>query len=234
LESDESTRVAAQVEKLGADGLKRLAEELEQAKTENDKPVPQEMLTCFPVPDVKTISWIPVTSAQNVGKGKVVPAPGGEGLAKHIAADGCNLPVFLSFHQIPVSLCYLLALVFLRRGTDSTVFQSKFFSIDAYISLARLPDELRPLLAIYAASFLSLPVTRSDGTHMTYDQVVNALDNETVVGEASVGLDGSFPQMFIPGFKVEADRYESQIVWLKDLLFSSHFDVDRSVLLFSR
>ncbi|KAH7100191.1 Metalloenzyme, LuxS/M16 peptidase-like protein [Auriculariales sp. MPI-PUGE-AT-0066] len=205
IESEENTRVAAQVERLGPEGLKRLAEELEAAKADNDKPVPQDMLTTFPVPDVKTINWIPVTSAQNLGTGRVVPAPGGEDLAKHISADGVDLAAFVSFHQI----------------------QSNFFSIDAYISLAKLPDELRPLLTVYQAAFMSLPVTRSDGTKLTYEQVVDTLDHETVVADASLGINGSFQQMLVPGFKVEGDRYESTIVWLRDLLFNSHFDVDR-------
>ncbi|KZW02722.1 hypothetical protein EXIGLDRAFT_732962 [Exidia glandulosa HHB12029] len=205
LESDESARVEAQVKKLGPEGLKKLGEELGAAKEENDKPVPQEMLTEFPVPSVDSIGWIPVTSAQNKSRGRVVPAPGGDALATHIAKDGVELPVFVSFHNI----------------------QSKFFSIDAYISTAKLPDELRPLLSVYVASFFSLPVTRSDGTKLSHEQVIDQLDNDTVLSDASIGAGGSFSQLFVPGFKVEASKYETAVMWLKDLLFNSHFDVER-------
>ena len=102
LEKDENARVAAQVEKLGPEGLKKLGKQLEEAKQKNDEPVPPEVLTSFPVPNVNSISWIPVTSAQNRANGKVIPAPGGEALAKHIASDGVDLPVFVSFHNIQV------------------------------------------------------------------------------------------------------------------------------------
>lgn len=205
LESEENARVDKQVKQLGPDGIKKLGEELEAAKKENDTPVPQDVLTSFPVPDVSTISWIPVTSAQSRGRDGVVPAPRGEPLAAHIAKDGVELPVFVSFHNIA----------------------SKFFAIDAYISTAKLPDELRPLLTVYVASFFSLPVTRSDGTKLSYEEVIDQLDNETVLSDASMGSGGGFSQMFVPGFKVEHSKYETAVNWLKDLLFNSHFDVER-------
>ncbi|KAK0478409.1 Metalloenzyme, LuxS/M16 peptidase-like protein [Armillaria novae-zelandiae] len=45
LEEDEKTRVAAQVEGLGPEGLKKAAKELEDAKSEHDRPIPTEVLT---------------------------------------------------------------------------------------------------------------------------------------------------------------------------------------------
>ncbi|EJD55672.1 hypothetical protein AURDEDRAFT_109912 [Auricularia subglabra TFB-10046 SS5] len=205
LEKEENARVAAQVEKLGEEGLKKLGEQLEAAKAANDAPVPSDVLTSFPVPSVGSISWIPVTSAQNRGRNAVVPAPGGEGLAAHIAARGADLPVFVSFGNI----------------------ESKFWNIDAYISTAEVPDELRPLLAVYVSSFLSLPVTRYDGTKLSHEEVINQLDNETVNSDASLGQGSAFSQMFVPGFKVDKSKYESTVLWLKDLLYNSHFDVER-------
>jgi hypothetical protein len=62
LEKDEKARIAAQVKAIGTEGLKAAAELLEKAKAEHDKPIPDEILKAFPVPDVKSISWIPVDS----------------------------------------------------------------------------------------------------------------------------------------------------------------------------
>lgn len=221
LETEENARVEEQVKKLGPEGLKKLAEELEAAKEENDKPVPQDVLTSFPVPSVSSIGWIPVTSVQNRARGRLVPAPGGEKLAEHIAKDGVELPVFVSFHHIQVRPPLYGCAVLL------TSVQSKFFSVDAYISTAKLPDALRPLLSVYVASFFSLPITRSDGTKLSHEQVIDQLDNDTVTSDASLGNDGSFSQLFVPGFKVEHSKYETAVMWLKDLLYNSHFDVER-------
>lgn len=50
---DEVARVKAQQEKFGEDGLKKLAEKLEAAQAENDRPIPDSVLEAFPVPGKK-------------------------------------------------------------------------------------------------------------------------------------------------------------------------------------
>ncbi|KAL1738927.1 Metalloenzyme, LuxS/M16 peptidase-like protein, partial [Schizophyllum fasciatum] len=75
LEKDEKERIAKQVEALGPEGLKKAEQELEEAKAEHDKPIPTEILNTFPVPDVKSIAWIPVQSVVQKGKGRQSPAP---------------------------------------------------------------------------------------------------------------------------------------------------------------
>src|SRR5688572_20514119 len=73
LEKDETKRVAKQVQKLGPEGLKKAEAELELAKTEHDRPIPNDILATFPVPDVKSISWIPVATVQEPGIGRKPP-----------------------------------------------------------------------------------------------------------------------------------------------------------------
>lgn len=48
--ADEQARVKAQQEKLGEEGLAKLAEKLKEAQAENDKPIPDSLLERFPVP----------------------------------------------------------------------------------------------------------------------------------------------------------------------------------------
>lgn len=91
--------------KLGPDGLKKAAAELEEAKAEHDRPIPVEILKSFPVPDVKTISWIPVQSVQEPGKGRTghsSSASVDEPLLKHIQADGSQLPFFVQYDHVEV------------------------------------------------------------------------------------------------------------------------------------
>lgn len=98
LERDEKARIAAQVEKLGPTGLKAAAELLEKAKAEHNKPIPDEILKAFPVPDVKSISWIHVDSVH--GEGKAVAAE--SKLRKHIEGDGGPLPFSIGFDHVQV------------------------------------------------------------------------------------------------------------------------------------
>jgi hypothetical protein len=98
LEKDEKVRIAAQVKKLGPKGLEAAAKLLEEAKAEHDKPIPDELLKAFPVPDVKSISWIPVDSVHE--KSKVVVAE--SKLRKHLEGDGDSLPFFIGFDHVQV------------------------------------------------------------------------------------------------------------------------------------
>ncbi len=106
LEEDEKARVAAQVERLGPEGLKKATKELEDAKAEHDLPIPTEVLTKFPIPDVKSISWIPVQSLQEPGKGRR-SAPGRTeetSLSQHVHNDGSDLPFFIQYDHVEVSV----------------------------------------------------------------------------------------------------------------------------------
>lgn len=107
IEEDEKVRIAKQIESLGPEGLKKAADLLESAKAENDKLIPKEVLTSFPVPDVKGISWIPVQSVQEPGSGResfsaVTHSPE---LSKHVENDGSPLPFFVQYDSVKVRLC---------------------------------------------------------------------------------------------------------------------------------
>lgn len=104
LEKDEKARIAAQVEKLGPEGLAKVEKELEEAKAEHDRPIPSDILQSFQVPDVKSISWI---SVQSVQEGSQIQAPPGRKtdnsqLTEFINADGSKLPFFVQFDHVQV------------------------------------------------------------------------------------------------------------------------------------
>jgi Zn-dependent M16 (insulinase) family peptidase len=104
LEKDEKSRIAEQAKQLGKTGLEKAAAELETAKKEHDREIPTDILTSFPVPNVKSISWMPVQSLQDSGKGRPArqtTAPSEE-LTKHIQADGSALPFFVQYDYVKV------------------------------------------------------------------------------------------------------------------------------------
>lgn len=66
---------------------------------------------------------------------------------------------------------------------------------------------------------------------MTHEEVINKLDNETVSYETALGLGDQFCETLRVSFKVEAQQYETAIAWLKDLVYGSEFNKERSALL---
>lgn len=139
LEKDEKARVAAQVKKLGPKGLEAAAKLLEKAKAEHDKPIPDEIIKAFPVPDVKSISWISVDSAHENGK---VVATGKSKLRKHIEGDGNLLPFFIGFDHVQVWETLCLTII----SHSDLSFQSDFVTVSAYVSMSAIPNHLRPFV----------------------------------------------------------------------------------------
>ncbi|GLB36235.1 putative insulinase (Peptidase family M16) [Lyophyllum shimeji] len=207
LEKDERVRIAKQQKELGPEGLKRAEAELEAAKAEHDRPIPTEVLTSFPVPDVKSISWIPVQSVQEVGAGRSAPnvAQASPELAERITTDGQPLPFFVEYDHV----------------------ESDFVSVHAVMSLAKLPNHLRPYISPYLGAFFALPVKRQSGERLTHEEVVNKLDDETVSYDVALGISHAFAETICVSIKVETARYETAIAWLKDLIYGAEFDKDR-------
>ncbi|KIJ45628.1 hypothetical protein M422DRAFT_46678 [Sphaerobolus stellatus SS14] len=106
--------------------------------------------------------------------------------------------------------------------------QSDFVTIHAYLSASEVPDELKPYLSLYMASFFSLPVeSKLLGRTLNHEEVVNGLDDETVNYDSNLGLDGFFSQMLRISIKVETTKYDRAIQWLNDLMYRSIFDKER-------
>lgn len=73
--------------------MKQLEDKLKKAQEANDKPIPDEVISSFPIPSVDSISWIAVESARaepGWGKGQV---------QKHVDQDKAELPYFVQFDR---------------------------------------------------------------------------------------------------------------------------------------
>ncbi|KAF8307697.1 hypothetical protein DL93DRAFT_2064630 [Clavulina sp. PMI_390] len=206
LEKTEKARVAGQKESLGPAGLERVAKLLEDSKKEHEIPIPSEILTSFPVPDVKSISWIPVQSYLNEPSSTSPSLTGDRSLEEHVKRDGKDLPLFVHYLDV----------------------KSDFITLAAYISTASIPENLKPYITLYQSSLFSLPVTQaSTGTKLTHEEVVKALDNDIVDYGVQLGMGEYFTDLIRIGFRVEKSGYEKGIAWLRDLLHGSEFDVER-------
>ncbi|SPO28432.1 related to Zn2+-dependent endopeptidase, insulinase superfamily [Ustilago trichophora] len=206
---------------LGEDGLKKLEEQLEAAKKENDRPIPDEMLKQFKIPSTDSIKWIPVGTAQvlptagHVKKSEVT-AYGmkvqntaddlDKQIQAHVDADQAALPYFVQFDHV----------------------SSAFVSISLVFATTDLPKELRAQMQLYLSVLFSLPIVKQDGSQasLTYEEVVKGLDEDTLEYDVSLG-SGGFGELVCAELKLERANYEKGIAWLRDLFWGSQFAVDR-------
>jgi len=109
--------------------------------------------------------------------------------------------------------------------------QSDFVCVNAFFSLAKLPNHLRPYMDAYVDAFFSLPIVRHNGMRLTYEDVVNQLDNDTVEYGVELGVSGFFEEKLRVSIEVEVAAYETAIAWLRDLIYGSEFDKERCAFL---
>jgi len=100
---------------------------------------------------------------------------------------------------------------------------SNFVKIVLLISTESIPVERRPLLAVYLDNFFNTPVVR-DGVRIEFEQVVAELEKDTVgydIGSASY-MDAA--ENIRINFRIEPEKYEVAIKWLRELMWDSVFD----------
>ncbi len=199
LKKDEEARVKAQQEHYGDDGLKRLAEKLEQAKEENDKEVPKEFLERFKVPGTSSIHFISTTTARS-GRAKDMGRLENP-IQERIDADAGDLPLFIHFEHIP----------------------SNFVRFTLVMSTRDIPVSLKPLLALYLTNFFDTPIMR-DGKRIEFEQVVTELEKDTISYTIDGGARVGNPELLRIAFQVETEKYQVAIEWLRNMLFNSIFD----------
>jgi Zn-dependent M16 (insulinase) family peptidase len=202
LKSDEATRLEQQKRNLGPEGLKRMQDKLDQAKAENDKVIPADLLAGFKVPSTESIHFVKTSPARS-GPALDVGRPQNK-YQKIIDADSSVNPLFLDFEHIP----------------------SNFVRIYFIISTQNLPLELLPILSIYMEAFFNLPVQR-DGHKVDFEQVVIELERDTVGYDIHSAEDLGNIECLRVGLQVELEKYTIAIDWIKGLLWNSVCDVER-------
>ncbi|EGC45620.1 zinc metalloprotease [Histoplasma capsulatum var. duboisii H88] len=200
LKEDEQSRIAERKRALGEEGLKKLAEKLEEAKAANDKPIPQGELTKFEIPGVESIPFIKTTTAKS-GLALSTGRPNNR-IQQLVDADAPDSPLFIHFEHVA----------------------SNFIQIFLNISTTSVPAELRPLLAVYMQAYFNLPVLRN-GEKVPFEQVIVELERDTVSYNMDIGHHN--PEMLIISFQAEPDKYDAIISYITELSWESIFDVER-------
>ena len=201
IESQEKARIATRKEKLGERGLKELEERLAAAKIENEKEIPKEVVSQLQTPNTTSIHFINTTSARSGAARKLGPL---QNPVQRVIDQDDDLPLFIHFEHI----------------------QSNFVYLTIVLCTEAIPIPLRPLLGIYMNNFFSTPLMR-DGKKLDFARVIMDLERDTVGYSAESGQNIGNPEVITIKLQAEVERYQTVIQWLRDLMFSSIFDVER-------
>ncbi|KAL8914625.1 MAG: hypothetical protein Q9171_000806 [Xanthocarpia ochracea] len=202
LKSEEKARIEAQKRKLGPKGLEALERKLGMAKAENDKDIPKELLERFPVPSTKSIRFIGTTTARS-GAAKELGHLENK-VQKLVDYDDTMSPLFIHFEHV----------------------QSNFAHVNLVISTEAVPVELRPLLSVYLENMFTSPIERN-GQRIEFEQVIMELEKDTVGYAIGLGSALGNPEVLNMRISVEVEKYASAIQWLKEIIWSGIFDVQR-------
>lgn len=204
LKREEKARIAAQRKALGAEGLKEKEKRLAQAKAENNREIPKEILGRFNIPGTKSIHFIDTITARS-GAARDVGRL--ENPIQHlIDKDKTDLPLFIHFEHI----------------------QSNFIHLSLILGTESVPILLRPLLSIYLENFFSSPVLRN-GKRVEFEQIVMDLEKDSVGYGIESGSNLGNSEILVIRFQAEAEKYDTAIRWIKDLLFNGIFDLTVSL-----
>ena len=76
-------------------------------------------------------------------------------------------------------------------------------------------------------TLFNLPMTRADGTKLSHEDVINALNKDTVSYDADYGVDGFLSELLRLSIKVETSKFDIAVSWLRDVIFRSEFTKER-------
>lgn len=199
LKASEEERIAKRKEELGKEGLERLREKLENAKKNNDKPIPPEVLDRWPVPGTSSIHFIESETARS-GKARSLGVTS-NAAQKIIDAAPQGLPLFVQFEDVP----------------------SSFVHLTVHVGMSKTPAKYKPLLPLFADNFFNSPVMR-DGRRLEFEDVVKQLEKDTISYQiGSAARLGDYEGLAIQ-FHTDPEKYATIISWLRTLMFDMIFD----------
>ena len=201
LEADEIARIAAQKEKLGPEGLKKLAEKLKEAKNKNNAPIPKEILEKWPVPGVSSIHFIEsITARSGVARKLGIT----ETEVQKLVDVEKDSPLFIQLEHVPTN----------------------FVSLTVLLAISEMPVELRALLSLFIENFFNTPIMK-DGEKVDFQNVVTELEKDTISYSIGGGSWIGDTEGITIQFQIEPDKYIKVVQWIRALMFDSVFDETR-------
>ena len=218
----EKEREEAQAANLGEEGLKNLANTLEAAMAKNEAPIPEDILTSLPVPDLEKVPSIPLFTI------RLAPSPSKDSLPLEIVPESVRgveaedtSAVFNQVKQSAESM-NIHSAPFLA---DFTHIDSAFVFAAVGIDTTSLNPEQRLYLPILDEIIFKLPATLDNGERLTKDEFLHQIHDQTVSFSCGVGLlGGSIPQMAY--ISVQTDNTDGEglataLTWIKRALYQT-------------
>ncbi|KAJ9588208.1 hypothetical protein L9F63_018429, partial [Diploptera punctata] len=196
---DEKKRVAEQREKYGKDGLLELADQLQKATIENEKPPPQEMLTSVPIPSTASINFHPVecfTTNSN---------------EQHPKLDLKQVPVQMQLDNVHTSFVYMFVLM----DTAEVSREHRPYLPLLLESLLELPVKRGNKIIPYEDVVAQL---ESDTV---------TVSTRIGIDVSSRFQCGPYSHTACLMLQLEPSKYEICINWIRELLYQTHFTAER-------
>jgi len=223
----EKEREAQQAKDLGEEGLECLAKTLENAMAENEQPIPDEILTSLPVPDLSKVPSIPLFTV------RLSPSagPSSNSLDLAIVPESVRDVSMEDAEVIVAGLKKDVELDTVPFHADLTHIDSAFVFAAVGIDTTPLTKEQRLYLPILEEILFKLPATLENGEKLTKDEFVNKLHDETVSYSSGVGLlGGSVPQMSYVSTQVEntddGSGFATALQWIRRVLYLTNITTE--------
>ncbi|KAI5865602.1 Metalloenzyme, LuxS/M16 peptidase-like protein [Durotheca rogersii] len=202
LKRDEEERIRKRKQELGTEGLNKLAQELEDAKRQNEVEIPASLLEKWQVPPVESIHFI---NAQTARSGKARSLGVQENPAQKVIDEASpGIPLFVQFEDV----------------------KTNFVHITVHVGTSKVPTAYKPLLSLFSDNFFNTPIQRN-GKQIPFEQVVMELERDTVRYVLEGGSRFSDTESFLIRLQVEPDKYATAVEWIRTMMFDSIFDVTR-------
>mmetsp|Transcript_12678 Transcript_12678/g.26729 ORF Transcript_12678/g.26729 Transcript_12678/m.26729 type:complete len:1186 (+) Transcript_12678:92-3649(+) len=220
LAENEKAREAKKAEELGKEGLDRLAKILEESMAKNEEPIPEEILTSLPVPDLEKVPSIPLFTVRL--------SPSTHSLSLSIIPD--SLSDFDEADAEAIIMKLKNDAMDTAVPTIASPFHADLTHIDSAFVFAAVGIDTTPLnpqqrlhLPILEEILFKLPATLESGEKLSKDEFVHKLHDETVSYSSGLGLlGGSIPQMSYVSVQVENTDglgLSTALTWIHRVLY---------------
>ena len=203
LKREDEERVERRKKELGEKGLEELKRKLEQAKSVNDRPIPDEFLDRWPVPGTESIHFIKSETARS-GRARSLPLESNRAQTIIDSTPDSN-PLFIQFENVPTN----------------------FVHIKMHVGASRVPSRLKPLIPILMDNFFNTPIIRNGNT-VPFEDVVKELERDTIsymMRSASRPLSDG--ESICIEMAVEGSKYPDAVEWIRALAADAVFDPAR-------
>lgn len=226
LSEGEKEREAKQAKDIGKEGLESLAKTLSAAMEKNEQPIPEDILTSLPVPDLAKVPSIPLFNA------RLFPSsPNTDGLTLDVVSESVR---GVSPEDIATIISGLKTETEVKNVpfyADLTHIDSAFVFAAVGIDTTPLTKEQRKYLPILEEIIFKLPATLENGENLSKDEFVNKLDDETVSFSSGVGLlGGSIPQMTYISVQVEntddGSGLNTALQWIRRVMYLTNITTE--------